>query len=95
MPKNIKYKNFSSSFEVVNKNSKFNATIPLIGKHNILNTLAAIGICQELKINNSTIAAALNNFQGAKRRIDFKGKIKINNKVIKVFDDYGPPPNRD
>lgn len=95
---NIKQVGMQMHFDVTyaRDNKKYNQTFPiqlnLIGRHNILNTLAAIGICCELDIDVDIIQTALNNFSGVARRLDYHGKLNINNYSIDLFDDYGHHP---
>lgn len=86
---NIRKNKISCSFEVryLNKSvGKFK--INLLGKHNINNTLAAIGIGLELGIPALKIKKALEMFSGVHRRIEYLGDIK----GTKIFDDYGHHP---
>ncbi len=93
MANNICYKKNTTEFLLINKNHSFIVKLNLIGKHNILNSLAAIAICLELKIATKIIAKALANFSGIKRRLDYKGSIIISRKNIIIFDDYAHHPN--
>ncbi len=61
---------------------------PLAGEHNLLNTLAAIAIADQLTINRKTIAHALEKYLGVKRRQEIRG-IKRN---ITVIDDFAHHP---
>lgn len=70
----------------------FAVKLNLIGRHNILNTLAAIGICCELEIDVSIIQSALNNFSGVARRLDCHNQLTIQNCQVDLFDDYGHHP---
>ena len=72
---------------------KFVVALNLIGKHNILNALAAIAVAIELEIDHKIIQAALDNFSGVARRLDYHQKISIKNYAIPLFDDYGHHPN--
>lgn len=86
---NIQKGFMSVSFEVIYKGKildKFG--LPLIGEHNILNSLAAIGVALELQIDLKSIKEALINFEGIQRRFEFKGEVK----GVKIFDDYGHHP---
>ncbi|KAA0449969.1 MAG: UDP-N-acetylmuramate--L-alanine ligase [Candidatus Thioglobus sp.] len=65
----------------------FKVTLNSIGKHNILNTLAAISVACELGIGIDIIQNALQNFSGVARRLDFHGERKIGNKQVLLFDD--------
>ncbi|BAF61811.1 UDP-N-acetylmuramate--L-alanine ligase [Candidatus Vesicomyidisocius calyptogenae] len=91
---NIKQVDMQMHFDIIyDKYTKpFPIKLNLIGKHNILNTLAAIGICCELNIKVNIIQKALANFSGVARRLDYHGKLNINNLQISLFDDYGHHP---
>jgi UDP-N-acetylmuramate--alanine ligase len=87
--KNIRKGFTSVSFDVTYKGRDLgNLDLPLLGEHNILNSLAAIGVALELQINMEVIKEALKRFGGIQRRFEFKGEAK----EIKVFDDYGHHP---
>ena len=58
------------------------------GKHNVLNSLACIAICDNYSIDTSFIKSALLKFTGAHRRFEFKGKIN----GARIYDDYGHHP---
>ena len=62
--------------------------MPLIGEHNILNTLCAISIAFQLKISIKEILHGLQNFSGVKRRFS----ILYNKNSNLIIDDYGHHP---
>lgn len=62
--------------------------LPMPGRHNLLNSLAAITVALELDIPFQTIINALSTFKGIDRRFTFKGSC---NGAL-VFDDYGHHP---
>jgi len=62
------------------------ATMP--GRHNVLNTLAAIAVALDVEIPFEVIAQALKNFGGIARRFSYHGTFK----GAEVFDDYGHHP---
>lgn len=74
----------------VYKNNEFyyNIKLSVAGKHNILNSLACICVCDYYGIDKEIIANSLNDFTGAGRRLEYKGS--FNN--ISIFDDYGHHP---
>ncbi|RJQ41735.1 MAG: UDP-N-acetylmuramate--L-alanine ligase [Nitrospiraceae bacterium] len=77
------------SFNVVYKGENLgNFSLPVPGMHNILNSLAAIVVARELKIDTGVIKEALKKFSGIQRRFELKGE----EKGIKIFDDYGHHP---
>ena len=63
--------------------------LPMAGKHNLQNALAAIAAGLELGATAETIAAALNGFGGVKRRFSTVGEVGQN---IRIFDDYAHHP---
>ena len=65
-----------------------NIIVNLIGKHNILNSVAAISVCLNLGIKIQTIKSALFKFTGVQRRMT---KIFEKNKN-EFYDDYAHHP---
>ena len=59
-------------------------SLPVPGKHNVANALAAIALGIKLKIPLGTIRQALKMFQGVERRLSLVGETS----GIKVFDDF-------
>jgi len=92
---NITQQDRQMHFEVIcNKYSQtFPVELNLIGKHNILNTLAAIAVACELDIEVNIIQSSLKDFSGVARRLDYHGSLNINNRNVSLFDDYGHHPN--
>ncbi len=62
--------------------------LPMLGQHNVQNSLAAIAVGQQLKVTPAQIKDALGNFSGVKRRFTKTG---ISNGIT-VIDDYGHHP---
>ena len=65
-----------------------NFTMPMVGDHNIRNTLAAIAIACEIGIEADVIRRALGDFSGVKRRFTRTGVVND----VTVIDDYGHHP---
>ena len=63
-------------------------TLSIPGKHNVLNSLACIALCDFYGIDKLYIKSALAKFTGAHRRFEFKGKIN----GASIYDDYGHHP---
>ena len=92
----IRYENPSfnqneSSFDLIigNQNyGKFKLNVP--GEHNILNSLAAIGVALELNIPIDLIKEGIYDYKGVKRRFEIKHRTKNN---IIVVDDYAHHPS--
>lgn len=62
--------------------------LPMLGTHNILNTLAAITVALEMGINDELIRRGLAGFSGVKRRFTTTGTVND----IRIIDDYGHHP---
>ena len=92
---NIQQHDRQMHFEVISEKygQRFEIVLNLIGRHNILNTLGAIGICLELEIDTKIIQQSLANFHGVARRLDYHQQVLINEHSLDLFDDYGHHPN--
>lgn len=88
--RNIRNEGTRMSFEpVMRGRSLGNFTVPIPGRHNVLNSLAAIAAAMELQIPVEVISNALRKFSGIHRRFEFKGEAN----GVKVYDDYGHHPS--
>src|SRR6185503_1656472 len=58
------------------------------GRHNALNSLAAVAVALELGVPFEVIARSLAHFEGADRRLEVKGEAR----GVLVVDDYGHHP---
>ena len=86
----IRYnESFGSSFTVWRGSDPLGEiALPVPGKHNVYNALAATAVALELDIPFAKIADAFVGFKNADRRFQFKGE----EKGITVVDDYGHHP---
>ena len=64
------------------------------GKHNLSNAMAVHMLSRSLGIKEKTILKAFRSYRGAWRRMEYKGKFKIQNSKFKilVYDDYAHHP---
>lgn len=60
----------------------------VLGEHNVLNALAAVGAAWVLGVSGEAVSEGLSTFTGADRRLQFKGKY---NGAL-VYDDYAHHP---
>jgi UDP-N-acetylmuramate--alanine ligase len=67
-------------------------TLNLPGRHNVLNSLAAVAVATELDIPDEAIQRALTNFQGIDRRLQQLGEISWPGGRALIVDDYGHHP---
>ncbi|MCC6652148.1 MAG: UDP-N-acetylmuramate--L-alanine ligase [Candidatus Eisenbacteria bacterium] len=58
------------------------------GRHNVLNSLAAVAVGLELEIAVAHISEALDSFRGVGRRFELRGEAR----GVRVVDDYGHHP---
>lgn len=88
--KNISFdENGFSEFDVYFDNNFYgHIKLSIAGKHNILNALACICVCDYYGISFDVIKNSLLEFTGADRRLEFKGYFND----VAVFDDYGHHP---
>ncbi|MGJ3646920.1 UDP-N-acetylmuramate--L-alanine ligase [Sphingomonas sp. GlSt437] len=66
--------------------------LPMPGRHNVQNALAAIGVALELGIDDATIAKGFAKFGGVKRRFTKVGEVPVDGGVATIIDDYGHHP---
>jgi UDP-N-acetylmuramate--alanine ligase len=62
--------------------------LPMVGKHNVQNSLAAIAVANEMGVNDDTIRNGFAGFGGVKRRFTKTGEAR----GVTVIDDYGHHP---
>jgi UDP-N-acetylmuramate: L-alanyl-gamma-D-glutamyl-meso-diaminopimelate ligase len=61
----------------------------LLGEHNQLNALAAIGAAEHLGVAPDAAAAALADFENVRRRLELRGEAA----GVKVYDDFAHHPS--
>ena len=66
----------------------YSFTLNLLGKHNVLNAVASIGVGLLLQLPINKIKKSLIDYQGVKRRFTFIGSIKN----ARIYDDYAHHP---
>lgn len=84
--------------------TKFNVHLPgqkksvamqlnMTGKHNALNSLAAIAVAWELGVTHEAMQKALESFEGIGRRFQISEQVPIKHGQVLHIDDYGHHPN--
>jgi UDP-N-acetylmuramate--alanine ligase len=91
---NVVRRGMQTTFEVVRpgKAQPLSIVLNLPGRHNVLNSLAAITVATELDVSDSAIQTALANFQGIDRRLQQYGDAVTANGKVTFVDDYGHHP---
>lgn len=62
--------------------------LPMVGRHNVQNSLAAIAVANEMGVEDSVLQTGLGKFGGVKRRFTRTGEAG----GVTVIDDYGHHP---
>ncbi|MBR0551132.1 UDP-N-acetylmuramate--L-alanine ligase [Stakelama marina] len=66
--------------------------LPMAGRHNVQNALAAIGVALELGCDDETIQKGFAQFGGVKRRFTKVGELERGGGTVSIIDDYGHHP---
>jgi len=67
-------------------------TLNLPGQHNVLNSLAAVAVAEELEIDDASLQKALAEFSGVDRRLQVHGTVTTAAGRVTFVDDYGHHP---
>jgi UDP-N-acetylmuramate--alanine ligase len=65
-----------------------NLFLPMFGRHNVQNSLAAAAVAEAMVLGDDALRAALRNFKGVKRRFSRTGEWN----GVTIIDDYGHHP---
>jgi len=63
-------------------------SLPMFGRHNVQNALAAVAIAAEMKLDDEVVRATLHNFKGVRRRFTRTGEWN----GVAIVDDYAHHP---
>jgi UDP-N-acetylmuramate--alanine ligase len=66
--------------------------LPMAGRHNVQNALAAIAVGLEMGMGDAVIANGFAKFGGVKRRFTKVGEVAIGSGAATIIDDYGHHP---
>ncbi|GMV79159.1 MAG: UDP-N-acetylmuramate--L-alanine ligase [Planctomycetota bacterium] len=87
---NVKTGEMHSSFDAVGPFGAWRGlTLPMPGRHNALNALAAVSVGWHLGLERDAVAAALACCERVGRRFEIKGEVD----GVRVVDDYGHHPS--
>jgi UDP-N-acetylmuramate--alanine ligase len=87
--RNIEYRGLSSSFVAYRRAEPLGEfVLRMPGRHNVLNTLAAIAVADELEVPLDVTKQALATFNGVARRFSIVAEVD----GIPLVDDYGHHP---
>ena len=86
----ISQNGLTTHFKAVIDQEVYQIKIPLLGKHNILNSLASLSVVHGLKLDLEKAIASLSTFKGVQRRLN----LTFENELIRIFDDYAHNPGK-
>jgi UDP-N-acetylmuramate--alanine ligase len=66
--------------------------LPMSGRHNVQNALAAIAVALHMGVSDEKVATGFNGFAGVKRRFTKVGEIAADVGIVTVIDDYAHHP---
>lgn len=85
----MKWKTGLPTFDVVHDGKPVaHISLQVPGVHNVKNAIAAAAAALVLGISGEAISRGLNDFRGAGRRFEYKGKVK----GATIYDDYAHHP---
>lgn len=85
----IRTNGFSSSYRAFHQGEELGEIeIRIPGRHNILNSLAAVAVANELELDWAGVRTGLGDMTGVQRRFQVKGEVG----GVLVIDDYGHHP---
>ncbi|MHC1729760.1 MAG: UDP-N-acetylmuramate--L-alanine ligase [Syntrophobacteraceae bacterium] len=87
--RNVGTNGLSSTYRVFHRGEELGEMeIPIPGRHNVLNSMAAVAVAHELEIPWPAVQAGLRDMTGVQRRFHIKGEAQ----GVLVLDDYGHHP---
>lgn len=78
-----------TEFDLVTAHGRVELKLPLVGRHNVQNALAAASAALALGVSELTVAAALENVEPVPGRLDMVGR----SHGVRVFVDYAHTPD--
>ncbi len=66
--------------------------LPMPGRHNVQNALAAIAVGLEMGMSDEDVAHGFDKFGGVKRRFTKVGEVEMPGGPVTIIDDYGHHP---
>jgi len=69
-----------------------NVRLPMPGRHNVQNALAAIAVAIEMGCDDEVIRTGFSSFGGVRRRFTKVGEVPLRSGAVPIIDDYGHHP---
>lgn len=81
---------FSIRFNVIHKGNVYPVALPVPGRHNASNALAALAACTALGIDLERSTKAIGQYKGLARRFEIIGSVDD----VTIIDDFGHNPDK-
>ncbi|MEQ1529227.1 MAG: UDP-N-acetylmuramate--L-alanine ligase [Methylococcales bacterium] len=90
----VKQEGMHTYFNVIRRGDypMLSVTLNMPGWHNMLNSLAAIAVATQLKVDDAAIIKSLCAFKGVGRRFQINGDLAVKDGKLTLVDDYGHHP---
>jgi UDP-N-acetylmuramate--alanine ligase len=94
---NVRYEGVATRFDAFRRNEPLGTfSVRMPGAHNVLNSLAALAVADELEVPLDTTRDALSSFHGVQRRFTVLGRVEVDKGGrrgdVMIVDDYGHHP---
>ena len=92
---NISFTDGKANFDILKYGKHFTSVkLNVTGRHNIMNALATCAAADIAGVPAVDIAAGLESFTGAKRRMELRGNVRgtISGAAVPLYDDYAHHP---
>jgi UDP-N-acetylmuramate--alanine ligase len=87
---NLRFEGLATCFDYQSPAHRIeNIRLPLAGRHNVLNAVAAMGLSELAGANQADFKAALANFEGIYRRFE----VQFHSETLTYIDDYAHHPS--
>ena len=86
---NIILKEDNTTFSVKDNNQEYVFNIPMAGKHNVLNSMLAIGVAKKLNVSFEEMKRGINNLEATSMRLEVIKK----DKITIINDCYNASPD--
>ena len=90
--KDIKVNTSNTTYQLISPYGEISVELNALGNHNVVNSLAAFAVADEIGIKPEVVVQALANFAGVGRRLEIHGDVVIGDRKVLLIDDYAHHP---
>ena len=89
---NLKLSATGAKYDLVSPEGQLQVGLDVLGRHNVLNSLAALAVAYEVNVPVAKAVEAMAGFAGVGRRLEQHGRVQIGGRKVDLIDDYGHHP---